>query len=119
MRFGPEETLFVIGTAVRKLKERAEAQQLGLVALRRNGQLMGGPLGGQIVELTPEQFPWVGEKAFQQVGSHRYPRSWLESRFDHLVDGVPKEVQWQEVLEAHEKGDGENDEKEVAEELPQ
>ena len=119
MRFGPAEILFVIGTAVRKLKERAEAQQLGLVALRRNGQLMGGPLGGQIVELTPEQFPWVGEKAFQQVGGHRYPRSWLETRFDHLVDGVPKEVQWQEVLEAHEKGESEKDEKKFAEELPQ
>ena len=57
--------------------------------------------GGKIVELTEEHFPWIGEKKFEnckQVGGHRFPSSWLEGRMKHLDNGVPKNVEWTQVL---------------------
>ena len=105
MKFGPWEIMFLVSRAARDLKKRAEGEQLGLQGLRRNGQLMTAPLmtahGGKIVELTEEHFPWIGEKKFEnckQVGGHRFPSSWLEGRMQHLDNGVPKNVEWTQVL---------------------
>ena len=81
-------------------------EQLGLQGHRRNGQLMTGPHEGKIVELTEEHFPWLGEEKFEkcrQVGGHRYPSSWLADRMAHVEDGVPKKVEWSQVLEIHER----------------
>ena len=73
MKFGPEEIMFIVSRALRKLKERSEVEQLGLQGLRIHGQLMTVPHAGNIVKLTSEQLPWVKELKLEQVGSHRYP----------------------------------------------
>ena len=51
---GAKEIMWMIKTAVREYKQKAEAKQLGLAGLRRNGQLAAAPKGGKIVPATRE-----------------------------------------------------------------
>ena len=101
-KLGAVQVMQMLYNAFREYKLRAEAQQLGICGLRRNGQLCTAPLGEKIVEVTEAQFPWAGK--FQQVGGHRYPESWLKDRMQHISDGVPKVPEWEEVLQNHERG---------------
>ena len=43
MKCGAKEIMWMIKTAVRKYKQKAEVKQLGIAGLRRNGQLAAGP----------------------------------------------------------------------------
>ena len=81
--------------AVREYKQKAKVTQLGLAGLRRNGQLAAGPNNGKIVPATRQEFAWLdrdfkkgeadsSKSLFQQVGSHRYPMSWLDHRLEHI-----------------------------------
>ena len=104
MKFGAAEIMFIVCNAVRSLKTNAEAHQLGIFGLRRNGQLAVAPFEGKMVEITEEKFPWAAK--FPQIGGHRYPSSWLENRMQHIEDGVPKAPEWKEVLLNHERRSG-------------
>jgi len=102
MKCGAKEIMWMIKTAVREYKQKAEAKQLGIAGLRRNGQLAAGPKNGKIVPATRQEFAWLdrdhirgeadsSKSLFQQVGSHRYPEPWLEDRFKHIDEhGFPK-----------------------------
>ena len=101
-KLGAVQVMQMIYSAFREYKLRAEAQQLAMCGLRRNGQLCTAPLNGKIVEVTEALFPWAAK--YPQVGGHRYPASWLKDRMQHISDGVPKVPEWEEVLQNHERG---------------
>ena len=101
MKFRPREVLYVMHPSIVAMKKFAEAGRLGIQGLRRNGQLLAAPKDGKIVEVTPENFEWA--TSFEDVGGHRYPRSWRASRMEHITDGIPSAPQWQQVLELHER----------------
>ena len=100
----------MIKTAVREYKRKAELKPVGLAGLRRNGQLAAAPKGGKIVPATREEFPWLdrdytrgiddsSKSLFQQVGSHRFPKNWLEAWFKHIDEhGIPKFPDWSSVF---------------------
>ena len=49
MKRGAKEIMWMIKTAFREYKQKAEVKQLGLAGLRRNGQLAAAPKGSKIV----------------------------------------------------------------------
>jgi hypothetical protein len=97
-KMGPPELMKVLCGAVKEFKETADAQQLVLHALRRNGQLAYITLNGKLEKLSEELCPWMSKLGIGDLGSHRYPRSWLEDRFSWTVDGVPVKPDWSELL---------------------
>ena len=93
----------MVYNAFREYKINAEAQQLGIWGLRRSGQFCTAPLEGKIVEVSEDKFPWAAK--YPQIGGHRYLESWLKDRMQHIIDGVPKVPDWEEVLQNHERQD--------------
>jgi hypothetical protein len=97
-KMGPPELMKVLCGAVEEFKETADAQQLVLHALRRNGQLAYITLNGKFEKLSEELCPWMSKLCIGDLGSHRYPRAWLEDRFSWTVDGVPVKPDWSDCL---------------------
>lgn len=101
-KMGAKELLEVCANAVREFKSWADKGDLTLKALRRNGQLAYICKDGKLVELTKEVAGWV--ETIGDLGSHRYPTSWLADRFSWLDEqGVPKTPNWLEVMTPSEK----------------
>ena len=67
-----------------------------LAGLRRNGQLAYTTRSGQMEKITVGNSPWVA--GLPDIGSHRYPASWVEDRHSWLDQGVPLNPRWEEVL---------------------
>jgi hypothetical protein len=91
------------------LVQRNADTNLILKALRRNGQFAWRPdlAAGKLVKVDDQ--PWA---AGMKMGSHRYPQTWLDTRFDWLdKDLVPIQPDWrrtlkdQKGLEEHPSGD--------------
>ena len=78
-KMGPWELVKVLWRAISEFNKQADQQQLTVKALRRNGQLAYTCKGGEFVKITQENSPWVSK--IGEIGSHRYPASWLEDRF--------------------------------------
>jgi len=78
------------------LVQRNADTKLILKALRRNGQFAWRPdlAAGKLVKVDDQ--PWA---AGMKMGSHRYPQTWLNSRYDWLdKDLVPIQPDWRRTL---------------------
>ena len=80
----------------------ADADDLVLKALRRNGQLAYVVRAGKMEKITEENAPWV--KDLGDLGSHRYPVGWLADRYSWLdADGIPQKPVWIDVMTPSER----------------
>ncbi len=107
-KMGPPELMKVLCGAVEEFKQVADAQELVLHALRRNGQLAYITLNGKFEKLSEENCPWMVKLGIGDIGCHRYPRDWVDDRFSWTLDGIPVKPDWSELLtkvqqEAHKK----------------
>jgi hypothetical protein len=90
------EIMTICSESHRDLVKRNEDTNLILRGLRRNGQFAWRPdlLAGKLIKADEQ--PWA---AGLKMGSHRYPQSWLASRFDWLdAKGVPIQPDWRRTL---------------------
>jgi hypothetical protein len=104
----------VLYGSVMEFKKVADEGELVLRALRRNGHLAYIPKDGKFQKLTEELCPWISKMELGPLGSHRYPKSWLDERYSWTIGGVPQKPDWSECMTKAEKQDHEM-EKEVAE----
>ena len=95
---GPRELMEVLMLAVREFKQEADASNLVLKALRRNGMLAYYPFNGKFEKIDENICPWMKKLEIGDLGGHRYPKSWLDDRFSWLSSGVPIAPKWQDVM---------------------
>ena len=59
-------------------------------------------IDGKFAKITPENTPWI--ESIGEMGGHRYPSSWLKSRYAWLGDdGAPTPSDWTEIMTRAEK----------------
>jgi hypothetical protein len=100
---GVRELVDILSPSIKEFREEADADELVLKSLRRNGQLAYCVHNKEFVEITAENSPWLTKLGLGHLGSHRYPRSWLEDRFSWLVEGAPPVPDWSDFLSPAEK----------------
>ena len=117
-KMNPPELMKVLYNSIKEFNQEADASQLVLHSLRRNGQLAYIPKDGQFQKLTEEICPWMSKLNIGPMGSHRYPTCWLEDRFTWCSeDGVPEAPAWQDCMsKAEQEAQKEQGQAELSEE---
>ena len=90
-KHGPYEVLQLAFEAHSHCAEVATKNNLVLAGLRRNGMLSWRPVPEEKRFARSDSQPWA--KTLLE-GSHRYPSSWLRSRYDWVHEDGPEEPQW-------------------------